>query len=139
MRPRPQDWPARLAAYLARHADTPFAWGVHDCATFAAGWLVVLGYPDLTAAFRPCYSGPLSAARLMRAGGGYETLVERALASQSCPAVSPVLARRGDVVVLPLDARRRALAIVDGRNAVALTRTGCVTRPTLDAVVAYHV
>ena len=31
------DWRARLGAHIAAHRTRPFAYGEHDCATFAAG------------------------------------------------------------------------------------------------------
>jgi len=36
---RRTDWTLLLEVYLDRHRATPFAWGTHDCVTFAVGWL----------------------------------------------------------------------------------------------------
>jgi hypothetical protein len=33
---RHAQWDARLVALVAKHRDSPYAWGTHDCMTFAA-------------------------------------------------------------------------------------------------------
>jgi hypothetical protein len=34
---RREDWEVALAAFVERHQDVPFEWGLHDCCTFACG------------------------------------------------------------------------------------------------------
>lgn len=43
---RSQDWPERLARYVAERKRTAFAWGVHDCCRFTCLGLVAQGLAD---------------------------------------------------------------------------------------------
>lgn len=96
--PRPEGWPERLAAYLDRVAGEPSAWGARDgdCVLFAAG-----GIEAATGA-HPCpemvgaYADEAGARALVDAAGGLATLVTARLGP---PLASPLLARRGDVVL----------------------------------------
>lgn len=132
---RPEDWPRRLATYLARHAEKPFAWGRHDCGTFAAGWLVELGYADPVAGL--AWHSPLGAARLMRAAGGYAGLLDRLLSPLGCARIEPRAAGRGDIVLMPFGGRE-VVGIVTGAPALCLTRRGYAPLPYL-AVAAYSI
>ena len=42
---RPADWPERLAEELRDARTRAFAWGTHDCFTWAAGVVQRLGGP----------------------------------------------------------------------------------------------
>lgn len=133
---RPEDWPRRLATYLAQHAGTPFAWGRHDCGTFAAKWLIALGYPDPVAGL--AWQSPLGAARLMRDAGSYAGLIDRLLLPLGCERIEPRAAARGDVVLLPFGGRD-VVGIITGVHAICLTRQGYAPFPYLPAVAAYSV
>ena len=50
------NWRPRLYDYLAEGARTPFAYGQHDCAMFAAGAVEAMTGTDPAAEFRSRYS-----------------------------------------------------------------------------------
>jgi len=136
---RPQNWPLLLANYAAEYSARPFEWGRNDCVLFAAGWLRVLGYPDPLAPFE-AWRSPLSAARVIRASGGFATAIAERLAILGCPEIPIRTAQRGDLVLLQLDARRQALGIAAGNVAIAPGETNLSRLPIiLHAVRAWSV
>src|SRR4051794_35234562 len=94
------DWPERLSRFLDRTRDEPFAWGVNDCALRACSAVEAITGVDIADALRGRYHTELGAARTIRAFAG-RTLEEVAMkiaTDFAVPEVSPLLARRGDVV-----------------------------------------
>lgn len=93
---RKPDWEARLAAYLEPLRTRVFAWGRHDCCTFAAGAVLAMTEADPMPEFRGRYSTAIGSARaLSRYGAG--TLA--ATLDAKFDAVAPALAQRGDIVM----------------------------------------
>lgn len=131
------DWPERLAAYLAQARPLPFAWGTHDCVTFAAGavhaitgqQVLPLSWPDAS-----------HAARALRSMGGLPAAVGSVL-----PALAaPELAQRGDVVLVQTSvhggrARRQWLGLVDGNRWWTPSATGLKSGPMDSACRAWGV
>lgn len=66
---RRADWPARLAAYLAVEAGTPFVPGTSDCALFAAGAVAAMTGSDPAARWRGRYSTARGGLRVLRREG----------------------------------------------------------------------
>lgn len=66
---------SRLGDYLTRVAIRRRVPGEWDCCTFAANWIVELGFPDPMAAFRGTYSTDEQASLLMEAAGGMVPLI----------------------------------------------------------------
>lgn len=60
---RCEDWHARLAAYVFDAGRTPFAYGSHDCALFAAGAVEAMTGTDLAAGWRGIYRTLAGASR----------------------------------------------------------------------------
>jgi len=90
------DWELRLAAYLEPLRARPFAWGSHDCCTFAAGAIAAMTGVDPMPEFRGRYHTAIGSARaLRRLGRG--TLA--ATLDAKLEAVPAPLAHRGDVVM----------------------------------------
>lgn len=90
------DWEARLAAYLEPLRLRPFAWGTHDCCTFAAGAVAAMTGVDPMPEFRGRYSTAIGSARaLSRYGGG--TLA--ATMDARFESAAAALAHRGDIVM----------------------------------------
>ncbi|MDF0489213.1 hypothetical protein PX554_13815 [Sphingomonas sp. H39-1-10] len=93
---RKPDWDARLAAYLEPLRLRPFAWGSHDCCTFAAGAVEAMTGVDPMPEFRGRYSTAIGSARaITRFGKG---TVAATLDSKFEP-VAAALAHRGDIVM----------------------------------------
>ena len=104
-------WEARLTAYLKRKANQPFAYGVHDCCLFAAGAIEAVIGLDPMAKFRG-YHGIRQARRILGNGGGLERLVEQVTQTCRFSEVSPLAARRGDVLFAVIGAP--SVGICDG-------------------------
>lgn len=113
---------ALLDAYLARHRATPFAWGQHDCCTFAAGWVQARTGLDPMAGLRG-YSSRLGAARAVRAvahGGRPAATLQTALLGRLGPCVQGNFAQAGDLVLVQQASRAGRSAGQQERRAVAV-------------------
>ncbi|MBM6576338.1 hypothetical protein KCP91_08130 [Microvirga sp. SRT01] len=93
---RKPDWEARLAAYLDPLRLRAFAWGRHDCCTFAAGAVEAMTGVDPMPEFRGHYTTARGSVRaLRRIGRG--TLA--ATLDAKFESVEPSLAQRGDIIM----------------------------------------
>jgi hypothetical protein len=117
-------WPERLAGYAAASASTPFAWGSHDCVTFAAGAV------EATTGIRPAmpaWVSVRSAMRQLKQAGGLVAAVESVGLE---PLARPQLAARGDVVLVDHeDAPQPFLAVCLGHVWAAPGSDGLVYGP----------
>ena len=97
--PRIDHWELCLAAAVEAARDRPFAWGVHDCATFAFNLRRDLtGGDDVTALWRGRYRTARGAVRVMRRlGWSSLAAAGRDLLGEPLPSVH--LAQRGDLVL----------------------------------------
>lgn len=128
---RHPDWPERLAAYIAGTRSLPFAWGWHDCGTFAAGAVLVITGRDV----RPdIWVDRRGAARLLRSAGGLAGVLDTALPRLA----APTLAQRGDVVLVHTP-QRQWLAVCDGAVAWAPARAGLAAAPMALVTIAWGV
>lgn len=130
------DWPERLTEYLARHTDTPFRWGAHDCARFAAGAVQAITGRDVLSVD---WADRAHAAHVLRSAGGLVPAVDQALPRLP----SPQWAQRGDVLLVQTPALggglRRWLAVADGPRWWAPTATGLTWGSAAQAVQAWGV
>lgn len=136
------DWPERLARYLACRGMVPFAWGLNDCAMFAADCVLELTGVDVAADLRGSYVDHEGADAIQARHGGLRALVAARLPAY----LSPLQAHRGDVVCVevddPLDDERtRAmLGIVAGNGYYAAPGLrGVLYRPLAEVRDAYAV
>lgn len=95
MRSRLENWPELLDAYVRQHEHTPFAWGTHDCCTFAANWVLMITDHDPMAVWRGQYRTATGARRLIDGAGGLEPLLIGALGQP----IAAGFAQRGDVIL----------------------------------------
>ena len=95
---RPDDWTNRLTAYVLAVQDRPFEWGMHDCCTLAAGWVIELTGQDPMSHLRGHYTNATGARRLMHKYGGLEAMTTAVLG----PPIAPAFAQRGDIVLANL-------------------------------------
>ena len=98
MNSRLDNWPSLLAAYVQTHREAPFEWGVHDCATFAAGAVRTITGEDR---FSAPYVGLRAAGEYMDSVGGVAAHATALLG----PPVPPMLVKSGDVALLDLNGR----------------------------------
>lgn len=107
---RTQHWLSSLETHINSHKQTTFAWGSHDCCTFAADSVMKSTGVDLMSQFRGKYSTE-DGARLMLSdlAGTTDATVEDAMdiltASHEFLVKLPsvTFAQRGDVVSLLLN------------------------------------
>lgn len=122
---RTENWPEKLLEQVDLARSAPFAWGAHDCCTFAADCVLAMTGVDPMERFRGRYS---SAAGAVKAGAkaGHATLAD--LWSAALPEISPALAGRGDVVMF-LSVEGLAIGVVTGHQAAAAGPDGLAWAP----------
>jgi hypothetical protein len=132
------DWPARLANLLDSSLALAFAWWQHDCVTFAAADVKAMTGEDHLAGLQE-WKNARGAMRSLKAEGGFEAAVSARLG----PPVSPLLARRGDLVLMPHRAVRGrwpgGLAVVFGDRCGAPGHDRLVLRPLAEAQLCWRV
>jgi hypothetical protein len=120
---RTDHWEIKLDQYLDEKFDTPFEWGTHDCALFAANWIELLTGVDVAGEYRGKYDSELGAYKLIRKVTGGSTPAD--CMTRACTEFdfieehpSVLYAQRGDIVSLEQD-DRVSLGIVelDGHHA----------------------
>lgn len=129
------DWPERLAEYMHQHRASAFAWGSHDCVTFAAGAALAITGETVLKKKWPDAAG---AARMLRKVGGLPAAVDTVLVR--LPSVAK--AWRGDVVLVPdptPNSARQWLGVVDAGQWFAPGPAGLVRGPLSVASVAWGV
>jgi hypothetical protein len=96
---RVSNWETRLAQAVEAARDLPFAWGSHDCATWAFDVVRDLsGGADHAALWRGRYRTALGSHRVMRRLD-WASLEEGGRALLGDPLATPLLAQRGDMVL----------------------------------------
>jgi len=114
------DWRARLGAYLATEARTPFEYGSSDCALFAAGALNAMTGSDPAANYRGRYTTLRGGLRILRKDG-FRDHVERAAALLA--EVPSQRSRVGDIAVVKT-ADGPSLGVVQGEWVAVRTMSG---------------
>lgn len=118
-----------LGDYLASAQGKTFRYGSHDCAMFAARWVLAQTGRDLMLGIR--YRSLREGLELLRAAG-FESHIEAA-ASQ-LEEVPPLMARRGDIAAV-----ERCLGIITGERVALLERDGMATVPLTSATRAFRI
>jgi hypothetical protein len=154
---RQPHWATRgLHAFLLARARAPFVWGANDCALFAADAIEAMTGVDIAADFRGKYHDEASALALIHSITGGSTVADAAAYcaaqhglvewTQPDPGTpgsrlpAPLLARRGDLVVLP-DAGRIIAGVVhlNGRDVAVVGEAGLKRLPSAGITRAWHV
>ena len=134
--PRIPHWERHLASALDTARSTPFAWGYHDCATWAFELRTELtGGPDTAARWRERYSTGYGAALIMRRLG-WSSLEEMGRDLLGEPLPTHLLAQRGDIL---LGGEPLAFGICAGRAAVFLTPDGLTEVPLSGCHMAWRI
>lgn len=128
---RIQNWPRVLDEYVQAARCRPFAWGVHDCCTFAAGAVQAITGRVIEL---PSYVGVRQALRALRARDGLMEAVSAQLGLMR----APCHAKRGDALLLR-QAGRDVLAVSLGHAWAAPGADGLVFGPAAEAVAAWRV
>lgn len=128
-------WEHLLAAFVRARMATPFAWGVNDCALFAADAVAAITGVDLAADLRG-YTSAHAANSLLLARGGLSEIATRALGAPV--GISQV--RDGDLALVMQAPRRTALGVCVSHNLVAGPGgAGLQTAPRSLALMAWRV
>jgi hypothetical protein len=132
---RRPDWRARLLAYGRAAARERFAYGVHDCALFAARAVQAMTGDDLHFAWAGRYTSRRGGLRVLRAAGFDDHVALVASLLPECPVLR---ARVGDVAVVEGD-DGAALGIVIGEAIWVLRPEGLGSVPLSSASRAFRV
>lgn len=126
-----------LFAFYDARKHTPFVWGQSDCALLAADWLKSYNGVDYAAPFRGRYKTYLGSKRAM-SKLGFQSLYEVVFAQLGEPLSSPLLAQRGDIVIVETDIGE-AVGIADGHGVMAQDSEGIEHVPLSQVKTAWRV
>lgn len=136
---RRPDWQQRLTALVVARMTWPFIWGVNDCTTFAADAVLQMTGSVLLPAGVPTWSNARQAFRTLRPMGG----LAQAVNATGLEQVGPLLARRGDLVLLRAPARpgsmRAALGVCLGERIAAPGLRSLTMASLTEGVTAWRV
>ena len=133
---RIDNWERHLAEAIDVARVKPFAWGLHDCVTFAFETRMTLtGGADMAALWRGRYSTALGSARVMRRLG-WGSLEEMGHALLGAPREAPLLAQRGDIVLVGTGL---GFGICVGATAVGMATEGLMTVPLTSCRLAWTI
>lgn len=117
-RPRGHDWPERLEAFIQSRRRLPFAWGSHDCTSFAADAAIELIGVDPMAPWRGTYTTEDEAEAILAKGGGLEALMVQGAATAGIPECERNFLQRGDIALVEVGNQRAVGIVMAGKVAV---------------------
>lgn len=132
---KPQGFPEKLALYTRSKRLLPYAWGTHDCVTFAADWIVELRGTDPIAEIRGTWSDEETATTVLASAGGLIAAMDARFTRHP----SKNEAQRGDIVLVPDGTGRMSLGICTGMHAAAPGDTEMLMVPMTEARLAWDV
>ena len=97
---RPENWPEALAALVEARRAVTFAWGTHDCLSFACDVVQLLTGKDPLATWRGTYATEAEAHAIMEPAGGLEGFAATGLAAAGLAECDPRFVHRGDPVMI---------------------------------------
>jgi hypothetical protein len=142
---RSQHWATRAYhEFLLSRANTPFAWGTHDCALFVADGIQAMTGTDIASDFRGKYSDEAGALAAIKAICGGSTVADAAAYCAMKHGLTewkrPLFSQRGDLVVLEDSGRLIAgLIHLSGRHIVAAGESGLKRISISKVMRAWHV
>lgn len=128
-------WEVRLQDQIEDAHGRPFAWGTHDCVTWAADVMAALtASPSLADDWRGKYKTARGAAGVLRRRG-FTSYTDAVTAQLGAPLAASALAQRGDVVADP----DGAIGICIGYQAAFIGAAGLTFRPIPECATAWRV
>jgi hypothetical protein len=131
---RVEGWETRLAEAVAAAQARPFAWGEHDCATWAFDVRRALTGADAAEAWRGRYRTAIGARRVLRRVLRADSHQAAATAILGAPLATQLLAQRGDIVLLS-----DAFGVCLGADCAFLAPNGLTFRPLSETELAWRV
>lgn len=130
---RLEGWDLLLSAFLLSRADTPFEWGVNDCALFAADAVLAITGTDIAASYRG-YTTAEEAQDILDAHGGLQGLATTGFGFE--PSENPLMAQRGDAVLMMLNGNLTCGIVDDsGQNIACVSEADGLTHlPLIEAL-----
>jgi hypothetical protein len=128
---RKPGWDVILAEQIDAARTKPFAYGSHDCLTWAFDVRAALTGIDDTGPWKGRYTSELGAARVMKRHGVTLSDIGDRLLGEPLP--SPLFAQRGDI------AFREAYGVVAGDQVLYPGAAGLVARPLWDVEKVWRV
>lgn len=135
---RTNGWEGRLADYLDQRRLMPFAWGSHDCCSFAFAGLASQGLANPMEKIRPYKTARGAAAAIKRLGGSMDAVASTLAERAGLREIAPPFAGRGCLVLADVETPggeiEPALGLVDlgGTEASFVGSDGLVWRPLRD-------
>ncbi len=136
---RREDWAERLAEVVEARRDTPFEWGAHDCALFAADCVLAMTGTDYAQSLRGTYRDARGAMRVLD-GKSLDALLDGIF-----PRIDPGYMQRGDVCAVPRSPNMQAhdlelaLGVCLGAQVVLPGDAGLHFIPSRSALHAWRV
>jgi hypothetical protein len=118
-----------LHTFLLDNANKPFAWGTHDCCTFAADAILSFTGVDIASDFRGKYHDMRGAFRTIKEVTGGTTIADAAAHCAQkhglTQLASPLFAQRGDLVLVANGAQLvSGIVHLNGRHVVLVGENG---------------
>ena len=142
---RPFDWQSRMSRALTARRETLFAWGGHDCALFACDIARVVCEIDFAEPLRGRYTTRLGAYKVLKdyGGGGLEETAEKIAKDHDCEEVTPLMARRGDIILAKIlvygEVLEDSLGVCIGERAAFAAAQGFVQVPMTQTRRAWRI
>lgn len=134
--PRVENWERLLWEAIDEARLRPFAWGLHDCPTFAFETRArLIGGEDVAALWRGRYTTALGGERVMRRLG-WASLEAMGRALLGEPRPSPLMAQRGDIV---LAGNGAGFGVCAGASAVGMAPGGLCFAPLTNCLCVWPV
>ena len=130
---RQQNWAVALQNQITQFNDKPFAWGAHDCCTFAADCVQAMTGEDKMIKYRGGYTTELGANKKLKRAGGLEAAITAELGEPK----KAVYAQRGDVVYFHSLGDTAGICL--GSKIAAPSLNGIVYTPMSEAILAWSV
>lgn len=136
---RRQDWPQRLAAFLAHQHRVPFAWGTADCITLVADAIEAMTGVDPIADIRGTWTDQATAfLAISQLGTGLAEAIDAVLLPLGSQRIERSMVGRGDIVTIkqPLGV---AAGIFAGAGIACRGKAGFAWFARADIVAAWRI
>lgn len=129
--PKLIDWERRLSALVTEAHGKPFAWGQHDCCTWAADCVLAQTGVDHADGIRGTYADARGSVEVLHGMGGLEGVGHRL-----GRVIQPLTAMHGDIGIV-LSGERELMALCNGDHWLVTGTNGLISTPFESALMAW--